>query len=74
MKAAIETVLAERSSLVYCRVLFGLPHRQVLKDHLLARLRSTTTTGRWSLYWRDRHLRFHAYDRYATTVLHTNWR
>ena len=28
----------------------------------IARLRYTKTTGVWSLYWRDRNLRFHAYD------------
>jgi Protein of unknown function (DUF3024) len=28
----------------------------------IARLRYTKTTRRWSLYWRDRHARFHAYD------------
>jgi hypothetical protein len=28
----------------------------------IARLRYTNTTKRWSLYWRDRHLRFHQYD------------
>ena len=27
----------------------------------IARLRYTRTTGVWSLYWRDRNLRFHAY-------------
>jgi hypothetical protein len=32
---AIETVLAERPALVHYRVLFGPPHHQVLKDHLL---------------------------------------
>jgi hypothetical protein len=37
--AAIETVLAERPSLVCYRVLFGQPHHQVLKDHLLELLR-----------------------------------
>ena len=31
----------------------------------IARLRYTKATGRWSLYWRDRHLRFHLYDRIA---------
>jgi transcriptional regulator with XRE-family HTH domain len=36
---AIETVLAERPSLVCYRVLYGPPHHQVLKDHLLALLR-----------------------------------
>jgi hypothetical protein len=25
----------------------------------IARLRYTASTGQWSLYWRDRHLRFH---------------
>jgi hypothetical protein len=29
----------------------------------IARLRYTKATGQWSLYWRDRHLRFHLYDR-----------
>ncbi len=31
----------------------------------IARLRYIKTTRRWSLYWRDRRLRFHAYDRLA---------
>ena len=29
----------------------------------IARLRYTATTGEWTLYWRDRHLRFHRHDR-----------
>jgi hypothetical protein len=29
----------------------------------IARLRYTTTRGEWTLYWRDRNLRFHRYDR-----------
>ena len=29
----------------------------------IARLRYTKATGQWSLYWRDRNLRFHVYDR-----------
>lgn len=28
----------------------------------IARLRYTQTTGKWSLYWRDRNLKFHACD------------
>ncbi len=28
----------------------------------IARLRYTSTTRRWALYWRDRNLRFHRYD------------
>ena len=29
----------------------------------IARLRYTKATRLWSLYWRDRHLKFHVYDR-----------
>jgi hypothetical protein len=29
----------------------------------IARLRYTKTTKTWRVYWRDRNLRFHAYDR-----------
>lgn len=34
----------------------------------IARLRYVKTTGVWSLYWRDRNLRFHVYDRVASTA------
>ena len=34
----------------------------------IARLRYVKTTGVWSLYWRDRNLRFHAYDRVPPTA------
>ena len=33
----------------------------------IARLRYLKTTNQWSLYWRDRHLRFHQYDRLPPT-------
>jgi transcriptional regulator with XRE-family HTH domain len=36
---AIETVLAERPSLIHYRILFGPPHHAVLKEHLLTLLR-----------------------------------
>lgn len=36
---AIESVLAERPTLVCYRILFGPPHHQVLKDHLASLLR-----------------------------------
>ncbi|MGO9079707.1 MAG: DUF3024 domain-containing protein [Streptosporangiaceae bacterium] len=38
----------------------------------VARLRYTKGTGRWSLYWRDRNLRFHIYDRTGTGPM--SWR
>ena len=31
----------------------------------IARLRYTATTKGWTLYWRDRNLRFHLYDQVA---------
>ncbi len=34
----------------------------------IARLRYTSRTGLWSLYWRDRHARFHAYERVPATA------
>ncbi|MEU1882736.1 helix-turn-helix transcriptional regulator [Streptosporangium sp. NPDC020072] len=36
---AIETALKQRPTLIYYRVLFGPPHHQVLKDHLLRLLK-----------------------------------
>ncbi len=33
----------------------------------IARLRFTQSTGLWSLYWRDRNLHFHVYDRARPT-------
>lgn len=34
----------------------------------IARLRYTKATGLWSLWWRDRNLRFHAYDLVAPSA------
>jgi Protein of unknown function (DUF3024) len=34
----------------------------------IARLRYTKSRGLWSLYWRDRNLRFHEYDRVPASV------
>jgi hypothetical protein len=33
----------------------------------IARLRYTATTGLWSIYWRDRNLKFHQYHRKRPT-------
>ena len=33
----------------------------------VARLRYAASTGLWSLYWRDRHLKFHEYSRKRPT-------
>lgn len=34
----------------------------------IARLRYTKATRRWTLYWRDRNLRFHAYENAPATA------
>ncbi len=34
----------------------------------IARLRYTKAFGQWSIYWRDRHLKFHAYKRKRATT------
>jgi hypothetical protein len=34
----------------------------------VARLRYTKASGTWALYWRDRNLRFHRYDRIEPAV------
>ena len=34
----------------------------------IARLRYTKAAKRWALYWRDRNLRFHAYDLVSATA------
>ncbi len=33
----------------------------------IARLRYTASTGLWAIYWRDRNLKFHEYDRKRPT-------
>lgn len=35
--------------------------------HPIARLRYTTRTGLWSIYWRDRNLKFHEYAAFRPT-------
>ena len=34
----------------------------------IARLRYTTSRHEWQIYWRDRNLKFHAYDRVPPTT------
>jgi transcriptional regulator with XRE-family HTH domain len=54
---ATETALADRPTLVYYRVLFGPPHHQVLKDHLVRLLELRDPTDR-SLGIKTLHLGF----------------
>lgn len=62
-RVRVEVDVADRHlTIVECR-----PPRQVGQSEEwtrfpIARLRYTKSSGLWSLYWRDRNLRFHEYD------------
>jgi hypothetical protein len=64
----IEADLAERSvTIVECRPPWRAGVGAEWTRFPIARLRYTRSTGLWSLYWRDRNLRFHEYDRVPAT-------
>ncbi|TLP98495.1 DUF3024 domain-containing protein [Nesterenkonia salmonea] len=44
------------------------PHLTEWSRLPIARLRYTTRTGLWSIYWRDRNLKFHAYPWFQPTA------
>lgn len=59
----VEAEVADRQvTIVECRPPW-LPDVETEWTRLpVARLRFTKSTGLWSLFWRDRNLRFHSYD------------
>ena len=60
----VEADLAERHlTIVECRPPGRLDIGPEWTRFPIARLRYTKATRLWSLYWRDRNLKFHAYDR-----------
>jgi hypothetical protein len=50
-------------TIVECRPTWGAAAGAEWTRFPIARLRYTKATRQWSLYWRDRRLRFHLYDR-----------
>jgi Protein of unknown function (DUF3024) len=65
----VEVDVAERHvTIVECRPQWRADMGVDWTRFPIARLRYVKTTGVWSLYWRDRNLRFHAYDRVASTA------
>ena len=65
----VEVDVAERHlTIVECRPPWRADMGVEWTRFPIARLRYVKTTGVWSLYWRDRNLRFHAYDRVASTA------
>lgn len=60
----VEADVAERHvTIVECRPPWRADMGAEWTRFPIARLRYTKSTGLWSLYWRDRNLRFHQYDR-----------
>lgn len=49
-------------TIMECRPPWGEPAGSDWTRFPIARLRYTKATKQWSLYWRDRNLRFHRYD------------
>jgi hypothetical protein len=65
----VEVDVAERHlTIVECRAPWQPDSGSGWTRFPIARLRYTKVTGLWSLYWRDRHLRFHEYDRSPATA------
>lgn len=59
----VEVDVAERYlTIVECRPPWRADVAAEWTRSPIARLRYTKSAGVWSLYWRDRNLRFHAYD------------
>ena len=55
-------------TIVECRPLWRAEADAEWTRFPIARLRYTKSTGSWSLYWRDRRQRFHAYSRARATA------
>jgi hypothetical protein len=65
----VEADVAERHvTIVECRPPWRADMGAEWTRFPIARLRYTKSTGLWSLYWRDRNLRFHQYDRVPATA------
>lgn len=65
----VELEVADRHvTIVECRPPWGADLDPEWTRFPIARLRYTKVSGLWSLYWRDRNLRFHEYDRVPATA------
>ena len=59
----VEVEVASRHlTIVECRPPWRADFGPEWTRHPIARFRYTASTRQWSLYWRDRNLRFHVYD------------
>ncbi len=65
----VEVDVAERHlTIVECRPPWRAGMGSEWTRFPIARLRYAKTAGVWSLFWRDRNLRFHAYDLVSATA------
>jgi len=65
----VEVDVAERHlTIVECRPPWRADFGPEWTRFPIARLRYTKATGLWSLYWRDRNLKFHGYGRVPGSV------
>src|SRR6476619_6802148 len=67
-RVRVEVDLADRHlTIVECRPPWRADNGSEWTRFPIARLRYVKTRRLWSLYWRDRNLRFHEYDRVPAT-------
>jgi hypothetical protein len=65
----VEVEVAERHvTIVECRPPWSADIGNEWAAFPIARLRYTKSAGLWTLYWCDRNLRFHQYDRVPATA------
>jgi len=65
----VEADVAERHlTIVECRPPWRADFGSEWTRFPIARLRYTKATRLWSLYWRDRNLKFHEYDRVSASA------
>jgi hypothetical protein len=65
----VEADLADRHvTIVECRPPWRVDAGREWTRFPIARLRYTKATRLWSLYWRDRNLKFHTYERASPTA------
>lgn len=68
-KVRVEVDLADRHmTIVECRPPWRAGFGEEWTRFPIVRLRYTKSSGLWSLYWRDRNLRFHEYDLVPASV------
>lgn len=61
-------VTSRHVDIMECRPDWMDPQNRPTMRFPIARLRYTTRTGLWTIYWRDRNLKFHLYESFHPTA------